>query len=139
MYGCQADWSLEEFLHATTKSAICEVISMLQCERQLMLQKWQHLRSSQSFNHITLNLHIQGYYKVCQEIELLTNFCSPKKRTLQTFVVKKRTPYKPLQSQQADTLNFCNEKAETTNVCSKKAHTLQTFVVSKSGHHKLLQ
>ena len=89
-----------------------------------MLQQWQHLMSSQSLNHITLNLHIQGYYKVCQESELLTNFCSPKKRTLQTFIVKKRTPYQPLSSQKADTLVM-------------KKRRLQIFVVKKRTPYKL--
>ena len=32
--------------------------------QKLMLQQWQHMRSTQSFNHITLNLHNQGTLKI---------------------------------------------------------------------------
>ena len=44
----------------------------------------------------------------------ITNFCSLKKRTLQTFLVLKSGHY---------------------NFCSLKKQTLQTFVILKSGHY----
>ena len=72
---------------------------------------------------------VKSVHQSCFHEPLHSQEFSKLKRTLQTFVVKKCTPYKLFQSQKADTTNFC----------SKKTNTLQTFLVSKSGHYKLLQ
>ena len=51
------------------------------------------------------------------------------KHSLQTFPVSRSGHHKLLQSEKADTTNFCN----------LKKRTLQTIVVSKNGHYILLQ
>ena len=101
---------------------------------QERLQQWENVSILQTCLHEPI--HTQRHFKVNvrkadYKIKGLdtTNFCTPKKQTLQNSIASKSRHYKLLQSQKADITKFC----------SLKKRTLQTFVVQKSRYHKILQ
>ena len=83
-------------------------------------------------------LNNQGHHRMWEK--QTTNICSPKKRTLQTFVVWKSGHYKAFvvwKSGHYKTFVVSKSSHYKTFVVLKSGH-YKTFVVSKSGHYKLL-
>ena len=92
------------------------------------MQPWQKVKSPGSFNQIPMNIFIVKDIKNYMSEKRTTNFCSLKKRTLQT-----------LQTQKANTTNFVDSKSKHYKFLQSKKANITNFVDSKSKHYKLLQ